>query len=266
MTRQLRTLAELRQIHHNIRMLAGLADDDIAASWIQEIIESAEPPAAAPEDVRSAFAVAVELHTYGIFAPVLFSMVAVQCRLTRELALGARFLAFYGHRLPLERRRKGEVIATDVVDVGDMRAIRARFDRGGSHPRADGWRLVGHDGFTGSLRSLYRWARAEAVLRPWLDHMWARHFERLRDAVYYFGLEQPPPVPPRPPDFADWSEERRDHWMRHDFREGWEVSLIDHDVDARNNAAHPTIQSLHMPTWSETEIRGLAVFLSGLWP
>jgi hypothetical protein len=124
---------------------------------------------------------------------------------------------------------------------------------------------VGHPAYDGGLLSLYRWARNEEVLRPWLDEEWTRHFERIRESVYYFGVEQPAPIPPRPPDFAAWTEVQRDRWLRHDYRDGWEAGLIQREVDRRNDAAHPTIQAVYMPTWSATEIHGLASFVNSLW-
>ena len=95
--------------------------------------------------------------------------------------------------------------------------------------------------------------------------MWSRQSAKVRDAVFQFGVEQKPPIPPRPPDLADWTPERREHWFQHEFRDGWELYLIKREVELRNDAAHPTMQAVYMPGWSATEIEALALFVNLLW-
>lgn len=266
MARPRRSLAQLRALARNVAMLAGLSDENVAADWVQELVEHSEITDRAPDDVRAAVDVAVELHTYGMFAWVFFTAATLQARLTRELALGFRFLEFYGRRVPVEQRVNGQIIATDVLDGSELRVVRERLGNRGSHPRRNGWRVVGHSDFDGGLTSLYHWARRENVLRPWLDRMWAGHSPRTRETVFFYGVEQERPIPPRPADFSEWTNEQRERWFQHEFRDGWEARLIRREVDMRNDAAHPTMQAVYMPTWSANEIEALASFVNLLWP
>src|SRR2546425_884642 len=151
MVRARRSLAQLRAIAGNLTMLAGLSDENVATDWIQELVQDTEITERAPADVRAAIDVAVELHTYGLFAWVFFTAATLQARLTQELALGMRLLEFYRQRIPVEQRDKaGVVIATDAVEGSELRVIRMRLGSRGSHPRNKGWRVVGHADFDGS--------------------------------------------------------------------------------------------------------------------
>lgn len=247
-------------------MLYGLEREDAAAEWIQEIVESTEITTRAPEDVRAAVDAAVELHVYGMFAWVFFTAATLQARLTHELALGARFLEYYAHRVPVERRNRGSAgVQSDFVEGSEMPTIRWRLGYRGSHRRVDGWRVVGHPDFDGSLAALYRWGRDEGVLRHWLNMRWSRHVDSLREQIWYFGLSAEPPLPPRPRNFADWTEEQREHWLQHDYRDGWERLTLKRAVENRNDAAHPTMQAVYMPQWSADEIEALALFVNSLW-
>jgi hypothetical protein len=266
MTRPVRSLAELRALAHNVTMLRGARGEAAAAVWVQQLIEDAETTDRAPADVRAAVDVAVELHVYGTFSWALFTVAVLQARLTYELALGIRFFESYGGRVPMERREGGNVLESDIIETTDLRTLRYQLSHRGTHRRRDHWRLVGHRQFDADLLSLYYWARAEGVIRPWLDLEWARHADRIRDGVFYFGLEQPAPVPPRPLDLADWTPEARERWLQHEYRDGWEQALIEHQVDARNDAAHPVMQSTLLPTWSADEIEALVQFVNTLWP
>jgi hypothetical protein len=265
-TRPRRTLEQLRALSPNLAHVGGLGSDEGAAEWIQELVARSDVADGVPDDVRSAIDVAVELHIRGIFAWELFTAATVQARLTRELALGIRFLEFYARRIPLERRdRGGAVVATGVVEVGELRVVRLRLARRGSHARTAGWRLVGHPDFNGSLASLFAWAQREQLLRSWLDHEWTRRVDRIRQAVFYYGVDSRPPVPPRPADLAAWSAADRERWLQRDYRAGWERELIEREVEMRNDAAHPTMQAVFLPTWSAAEIESLVLFVNLLW-
>jgi hypothetical protein len=141
MVRSRRSLSQLRAVAHNLTTLGGLHDENVAADWVQELVTNVELSDRTPLDVRAAVDLAVELHTYGVFAWVFFASATLQARLTRELALGLRFQELYDGRIPVERREHGKVIGTDVL-AGDLLAIRWRLGPSGTHSRKDGWRLL----------------------------------------------------------------------------------------------------------------------------
>lgn len=68
-----------------------------------------------------------------------------------------------------------------------------------------------------------------------------------------------------PQDLAEWSAEERERWFQGKFRRSWERAQLVHEVQQRNDAAHPAIQAVHHPNWSADEITRLARFVNYLW-
>src|SRR5947208_738640 len=151
MTRR-RSLTELRRVTRNLIEVLAMSEER-AAEWIQDIVAPAQVTDRAPDDVRAAIEVAVELHTYGTFSWLLFAVVQLQSRLTYELALGIRFMQTHPDGVPVEQKVRGivDVIGSDVLEGTEFRTIRDRLGRRGSHRYVDGWRVVGHADFDGGL-------------------------------------------------------------------------------------------------------------------
>jgi hypothetical protein len=252
-----RTLAELMAVDASVARFGPLGlmtdrrlTDDATIDHLQDLVIGLDLPPAVPNSVREHFDALRHLHIYGAFQPDFFAIVDTEASLMLEHALGARFIEWFGGKVPLVHLKTREAA---TVETGDFSRLDARF--------RDDWRLAGDDKFNGSLKALLRWARANDLTERWLGPIW----QRQRRWIQIAEQTKPTDKTRLPPDWSDRSEDQRQKWWETDFRPVWESEYLDNERELRNLLSHRTSRIRLTSVDSARSLQALYVIIGSIW-
>jgi hypothetical protein len=243
-------------------LTAGELLPEDSLRYLNAMLEEASLNAQVPGEVQQAFERLKAIHRYGVFYYGFFSVAANEASLVTELAFGIRFIDAHRGRVVLVERHGDEQA---VLHPGNYRDVVLALSPRGSHPHRArkgerSWMLEGHPTFDASFNSLLAWARAEGLLKRWLDDRWERSEDRIKSAALT-RTHADTAVP------SDWNEMgalQREKWWTA-LRDRWEAQQLDVVKELRNLVAHPTYHQVVTPVSSAGAILAAAALTNSLW-